>query len=59
MSNYQVHYVDHGNNVYPTERVQHDDEQALIERLRVLNDHGIGAGFGLWYEGRLVYRHRK
>lgn len=56
---YRVHYVDHGNNIYATEHVEHDDEQALIAELRQQNAHGIGAGFDLWDGDRLVYRHRK
>ncbi len=58
MATFRVHYVDHGGNVYATERFEHDHEQALIEELRHRNAHGIGAGFDLWHEDRLVYRHR-
>ncbi len=59
MASYRVHFVDHGNNVYATEHVEHDDEQAIIEILRRRNAHGIGAGFDIWEGDRLVHRHRK
>lgn len=56
---YRVHYVDHGNNVYATEHIEHDDEEVLIADLQRLNAHGVGAGFDVWDGDRLVYRHRK
>ena len=56
---YIVHFVDHGENVYATEFVRHDDEVALIDKLSVLYDHQIGAGFDIWDGDRLVHRHRR
>ncbi len=59
MPTYRVHFVDHGDNVYATEYVQHDDEKQLIELLRCRHAHGIGAGFDIWDGDKLVHRHRK
>ena len=59
MAVYRVEYVDHGENVYATEHVEHDDDEALVEELRVRNAHGIGAGYNVWDGDRLVYRNRK
>ena len=59
MAQYRIHFVDHGENVYATEHVQHDDERELIETMRRREAHGIGAGFDLYEGDRLVYRHRK
>ncbi len=59
MAVYRVHFVDHGENVYATEHVEHDNEEALIEETRRRHTHGIGAGFDIWEGDRLVHRHRK
>jgi hypothetical protein len=59
MAIYQVNFVDHGDNVYASESIEHDDEPALVETLRRRHTHGIGAGFDIWEGDRLIYRHRK
>lgn len=56
---YRIQYLDHGGNIYATEQVEHDDEQAMIRELRQRQEHRIGAGFDVWDGDRLVYRHRK
>ena len=48
MAVYRVEHVDHGNTVFSTEYVEHDDEDALIEELRIVRNHNIGAGFDVW-----------
>ena len=59
MTRYRVHFVDHSGNVYATEHIEHDDEQAVIDEVHLRHAHGIGAGFDIWDGERLVYRHRK
>jgi len=45
MALYRVHFLDHGENVYAEEDIEHDDEEMLIEELTTRHSHGIGAGF--------------
>ena len=59
MAVYRVDYFDHGGYVYSTEYVEHDDDDTVIECLRHLNDHGIGAGYSIWEGDRLVHEHRR
>ena len=42
---YRVHFVDHGDNVYPTEYMEHDDDQEAIAVAQRMNVPSIGAGF--------------
>ncbi len=56
---YCIDFVDHGGNVYARDRVEHDDEPALIDELHRRHEHGIGAGFDVWDGDRLVHRHRR
>jgi hypothetical protein len=58
MALYRVHFVDHGDNVYATEYLQHDDDESAIEAAHRMNVPSIGAGFDLWDDERLVHRHR-
>ena len=56
---YHVHFLDHGENVYSTHHVEHDNDEAAIaaaHRLNVLPN--LGLGFEVWHEDRLVHRHR-
>jgi hypothetical protein len=55
---YRVQFVDHGDNVYATEYLEHDDDKSAIEAAHRMNVPSIGAGFDLWDDGRLVHRHR-
>jgi hypothetical protein len=58
MTRYQVHFVDHGDNVYDTVHAEHDDDEAAIEHAHRLNVPSIGARFEVWEGERLVHRHR-
>jgi hypothetical protein len=58
MALYRVHFVDHGDNVYATEYVEHDDDESAIKAAHRLNVPSIGAGFDVWDDERLVHRHR-
>ena len=58
MALYRVHFVDHGDNVYATEYVEHEDDASAIEAAHRMNVPSIGAGFDLWDDERLVHRHR-
>jgi hypothetical protein len=50
--------VDHGDNVYSTEYIDHDSDEAAVEAAHRMNVPSIGAGFEVWDDERLVHRHR-
>ena len=59
MARYRVRFLDHGENVYATHELDHDDDEAAIaaaHRLNVLPH--LGVGFEVWHDERLVHRHR-
>ena len=56
MPRYRVHFVDHGDNIYSTEHLEHDSDQAAIEEAHRRNVPAIGAGFDIWEDDRLVHR---
>jgi hypothetical protein len=58
MALYRVHFVDHGDNIYGTEHVEHDNDEDAIRAAHTLNVPSIGAGFDLSEDERLVLRHR-
>ena len=58
MARYYVHFVDHGGAVFDAVRLEHDTDEAAIEDAHRIHIPGIGAGFDVWHEGRLVHRHR-
>jgi len=59
MALYRVHFVDHGNNVYLTRHVEHDDDEAAVDAAHRMNAaRNIGAGFEVWQDERMVHRHR-
>ncbi|MGA8757223.1 MAG: hypothetical protein WB611_13020 [Stellaceae bacterium] len=58
MALYHVHFVDHGGNVYATKQVDRDSDNDAIRAAHALDIPSIGAGFDLWEDERLVYRHR-
>ncbi len=55
---YQVHFVDHGDNVYATEHVEHASDEEAIKTAHRMNIRSIGGGFEVWEGERLVVRHR-
>ena len=59
MARYQVHFVDHVGRVFDAIEIEHDTDEATIEEAHRLNVPSIGAGFDIWHENRLVYRHRR
>ena len=58
MTFYSVHFVDHGDNIYLTQRIEQQDDVEAIEAARRMNGPYIGAGFELWQDDRLVHRYR-
>jgi len=58
MGLYQVHFVDHGGNVYHTEYHECDSDGAVIDAVTRRNTPTIGAGFEIWDKERLVHNHR-
>ena len=59
MALYHVHFFDHGDNIYKTHHIEHDDDTTAIEAAHQMNVllH-LGSGFELWEDVRLVYPHR-
>lgn len=58
MALYRLHFVDHGEYVYATYDLAHDNDDEAIEAAHRMNVPSIGAGFDLWDDERLVHRHR-
>ena len=58
MARYRVHFVDHGDNIYAAEYLEHGDDDSAIEAAHRMNVPRIGAGFDLWDDELLVHRHR-
>ena len=59
MPRYRVHFLDHGDNIRATHHMECADDERAIEighRLNVLPN--VSAGFEVWDDERLVYRHR-
>jgi hypothetical protein len=56
MALYRVDFLDHGGNVYATNRFEHDDDAAAVAAAHLLNvlPH-ISAGFEVWQD---VHHHR-
>ena len=54
MAFYCVHFVDHGDNVYLTQRIEHQDDVEAIEAARRMNVPYIGAGLYPSGDGRLA-----
>jgi hypothetical protein len=55
MALYRVDFVDYGDHVYPTEYLQHDDDESAIEAAHRMNVPSIGVGFDLRDDERLVH----
>jgi hypothetical protein len=58
MAEYDLHFVDHGRNVYDALQLERDTDAAAIEEAHRLNVPSMGNGFDIWQDGRLVHRHR-
>ena len=59
MALYQVHILDHGDNIRATHHIEHDDDETAIaaaHRLNVLPH--VSGGFEVWDDDRLVHKHR-
>jgi hypothetical protein len=54
---YRVHFVDHADRVFDAMVIEHDTDEAAVEEAHRRHVPSIGAGFDVWYEGRLVHRH--
>ena len=59
MTIYQVHFVDHGNNVRSVECIERATDAEAIEAAHKMNVPTFIAGFDVWEDDRLVHRHRK
>lgn len=56
MSTYYVHFVDHGEHIYATERIRCRDDADAIATAHTIDFPNIGAGFEVWDGQRLVHR---
>ncbi|HTQ33500.1 MAG TPA: hypothetical protein VMI30_04970 [Stellaceae bacterium] len=59
MALYQIHFVDHGDNIFSTHHVEEPHDEAVIARARRMDVPSIGAGFEVWESERLVHRERR
>jgi len=59
MARYQIHFVDHGDNIFSTHHVEEPDDEGAITTARRLRVPSIGAGFEVWESERLVHRERR
>ena len=58
MATYQVHFVDHGDNIYLSQRIEHKSDEEAVAAVHRMHSPVIGAGFEIWDGDRLVHRHR-
>jgi len=56
MARYDIRFFDHTDRVYSRERVQCEDDARAVAKGHEINLPGIGAGFEVWQDERLVYR---
>ena len=59
MAEYRIHFVDRSESVFDAVALECDAEDAAIEEAHRLDVPCIGAGFDVWYQDRLVYKHRR
>jgi hypothetical protein len=55
---YYVRFVNRVNAVINLIEVEADSDEAAIEKAYRINIKGVGAGFDVIQDGRLVHRHR-
>ena len=58
MPRYRVHFVDQGDNVIDAVEFEEDHDEAAIEHAHRINVPSIGGGFEVWWDDRLVHKHR-
>ena len=59
MARYRIHFIDQDGKVFDAVQLERDSDSAAIEEAHRLDVPSVGAGFDLWLEERLVYRHRR
>ena len=55
---YPIEYIDHGGNIFERKFIEHEDDRAAIDQAHHWHVAGIGAGFDVWQDDRLVHKHR-
>ncbi len=55
---YRIEYIDHGGNVFERRFIEHNDDRSVIDEAHRGHVPGIGAGFDVWQDNRLVHKHR-
>jgi len=56
MKIYCCRFVDAAGHVFGDETMEAKDDTAVIARAHVIFAHGIGSGYEIWDDGRLVHR---
>lgn len=55
MAQYRLHFIDHGDNIFGSETLQAADDAHAIEHARARHRTGIGKGYEIWRDERLVH----
>jgi len=56
---YRIGFVNHASQVFDAVQIDEDTDEAAIREAYRLDIPSVGAGFDIWHESRLVYRHRR
>ncbi|MGH7073568.1 MAG: hypothetical protein ACREFD_05120 [Stellaceae bacterium] len=56
---YTINFIDHAGNVRDSDERDCDTDEEAIAFAHDMNVPGIGNGFDIWHQDRLVHRHRR
>ena len=56
MTDYWCKFFDAGGHIYGAEKMRAADDVAVIAKARIIHAHGIGSGYEIWDNKRLVHR---
>lgn len=59
MALYRIRFVDHGGRVFGTEEMECGGDAQAILKAREIHTHGIGNGYEIWQDGRLVHTEKR
>lgn len=55
MALYRIRFVNHADHVFGTEEMECASDREAVEKARRIHRHGIGNGYEIWQDGRLVH----
>lgn len=55
MLQYRIRFVDHGGHLFGTEEMECAGDAQAVAKAREIHTHGIGNGYEIWQDGRLVH----